>query len=103
MGGRLGWNCGRMGPGRGNGEGVLGPAIASVGQNFGRALVAKEPSMGAEDFSAFADRVPSFHLLVGSGAPGRDDRLHNAFYQPDEACLALGVQALSRIAVDMLR
>jgi hypothetical protein len=42
-------------------------------------------------------------LLVGSGAPGRDDRLHNAFYQPDEACLALGVQALSRIAVDMLR
>jgi metal-dependent amidase/aminoacylase/carboxypeptidase family protein len=86
-----------------NDDAVLEPAIASVAQNFGKKLLEKEPSMGAEDFSAFADRVPSFHLLVGAGAPGREDRLHNAFYQPDEACLALGVQALSRIAVDMLR
>jgi metal-dependent amidase/aminoacylase/carboxypeptidase family protein len=58
--------------------------------------------MGSEDFSAFADRVPSFQLRIGSGAPGRDDRLHNADYQPDERCIGLGVQALSRIALDML-
>jgi amidohydrolase len=96
-------NYRRMVPSLRNDDAVLEPAIASVAQNFGKPLLQKDPSMGAEDFSAFADRVPSFHLLVGSGAPGRDDRLHNAFYQPDEACLALGVQALSRIAVDMLR
>ena len=50
--------------------------------------------MGAEDFSEFAARAPAFQLRIGSGAPGRDDRLHNAFYQPDERCIALGVQAL---------
>ena len=38
---------------------------------------------------------PSRWGAAGSGAPGRDDRLHNAFYQPDERCIALGVQALS--------
>jgi metal-dependent amidase/aminoacylase/carboxypeptidase family protein len=58
--------------------------------------------MGSEDFSAFAARVPSFQLRIGSGAPGRDDRLHNAGYQPDERCIGLGVQALSRAALDLL-
>ncbi len=93
----------RMVPSLRNDDAVLEPAVVSVGQNFCKPALEKEPSMGAEDFSAFADRVPSFHLLVGAGAPGRDDRLHNAFYQPDEACIGLGVQALSRIAVDLLR
>jgi amidohydrolase len=62
-----------------------------------------EPSMGAEDFSEFAARAPAFQLRIGSGAPGRDDRLHNAFYQPDERCIELGVQALSRAALELLR
>jgi metal-dependent amidase/aminoacylase/carboxypeptidase family protein len=58
--------------------------------------------MGSEDFAEFAARAPAFHLRIGSGAPGRDDRLHNAMYQPDEACIGLGVQALSRAALDIL-
>ena len=93
----------RLVPSLRNDDAVLEPAIASVAANFGKPALEKEPSMGAEDFSAFADRVPSFHLLVGAGQPGRDDRLHNAFYQPDERCIGLGVQALSRVAVDLLR
>jgi len=86
-----------------NDDRVLEPAIASLRAQFGEVVEAGEPSMGAEDFSAFADRVPAFHLRVGAGAPGRDDRLHNANYQPDEGCISLGVQALSRIALDLLR
>ena len=46
--------------------------------------------------------APALQLRIGSGAPGRDDRLHNAFYQPDERCIALGVQAMSRAALDLL-
>ena len=61
-----------------------------------------EPLMGSEDFSAFADRVPAFQLRIGSGAPGRRDALHNAGYRPDERCIGLGVQALSRVALDIL-
>ena len=34
--------------------------------------------------------------------PGRRDHLHNDHYQPDERCIGLGVQALSRIALDIL-
>jgi amidohydrolase len=86
-----------------NDDRVLEPAIASVRAQFGEVVSEDEPSMGSEDFSAFAERVPAFHLRIGSSQEGREDRLHNANYQPDERCIALGVEALSRIAVDLLR
>jgi metal-dependent amidase/aminoacylase/carboxypeptidase family protein len=41
-------------------------------------------------------------LRVGSGAPGRADKLHNSGYAPDEACIGFGVQALSRAALEIL-
>ena len=85
-----------------NSDRVLDPAIAAVRAQFGDVVDEGAPSMGAEDFSEFAERVPGFQLRVGSGAPGRDDRLHNAGYQPDERCIGLGVRALSRIALEML-
>ncbi|MBV8578969.1 MAG: hypothetical protein JOZ58_28530 [Acetobacteraceae bacterium] len=49
-----------------------------------------------------AERVPSFQLRIGSSQPGRSDKLHNSAYQPDESCIGLGVQALSRAALDFL-
>ncbi len=85
-----------------NDDRVLEPAIAAVRRQFGDVVAEGEPSMGAEDFSQFAALAPSFQLRIGSGAPGRNDRLHNAQYQPDERCIALGVQALSRAALDIL-
>lgn len=86
-----------------NDDRVLDPAIAAVAAQLGVTPEEGEPSMGAEDFSEFAARAPAFQLRIGSGAPGRDDRLHNAFYQPDERCIELGVQALSRAALELLR
>jgi amidohydrolase len=86
-----------------NDDRVLESTVAAVRVQFGDTTISEgEPSMGSEDFSAFAARVPGFQLRIGSGAPGRDDRLHNAFYQPDERCIALGVQALSRAALETL-
>ncbi len=85
-----------------NDERVLNPAIAAVRAQFGDVVHEGEPSMGAEDFSEFAALAPAFQLRIGAGAPGRDDRLHNAHYQPDEACIGLGVQALSRAALELL-
>ena len=49
-----------------------------------------------------ADLVPAFQLRVGSSQPGRNDRLHNSAYQPDERCIGFGVQALSRAALELL-
>ncbi|WP_237215428.1 M20 metallopeptidase family protein [Falsiroseomonas oryziterrae] len=85
-----------------NDDRVLEPALAAVRAQFGEVVDEGEPSMGAEDFAEFAARAPAFQLRIGSGAPGRDDRLHNAGYQPDERCIPLGVQALTRAAVEML-
>ncbi|MBB5688778.1 amidohydrolase [Roseomonas alkaliterrae] len=81
---------------------VLEPVIAAVAAQTGIAPEEGEPSMGSEDFAEFAARAPAFQLRIGSGAPGREDRLHNAFYQPDERCIGLGVQALSRAALELL-
>ena len=85
-----------------NADSVLEPVLRAVAAQCDVAPVEGLPSMGSEDFSAFASRVPAFQLRIGSGAPGREDRLHNAFYAPDERCIGLGVQALSRAALELL-
>ena len=85
-----------------NADEVLDTGVAAVRRQLGEVFAACEPSMGAEDFAMFAARVPSFVLRVGSGAAGRADHLHNSDYQPDEACIALGAQALARAAVELL-
>jgi amidohydrolase len=85
-----------------NDDRVIDPTIAAVLAQFGDVIDEGEPSMGAEDFALMSRRVPSFQLRVGSGAPGREDRLHNSGYQPDERCIGMGVQALSRAAFEIL-
>jgi metal-dependent amidase/aminoacylase/carboxypeptidase family protein len=85
-----------------NDDRVLEPTVAAVRRQLGEVIHQTEPSMGAEDFALMSQVVPAFQLGIGSGSPGRDDRLHNSGYQPDEACIGLGVQALSRAALEML-
>ena len=85
-----------------NDDRVLDPTIAAVRRQLGDVVQERPPSMGAEDFALMSQLVPSFQLGIGSGAPGRDDHLHNSGYQPDEACIGLGVQALARAALDIL-
>jgi amidohydrolase len=85
-----------------NHERVLRPVVEAVRHQFGDVITQHDPSMGAEDFALFSQKVPAFLLAIGSGAPGRQDRLHNSDYQPDEACIGLGVQALSRAALELL-
>ncbi|HEY0419272.1 MAG TPA: M20 family metallopeptidase [Acetobacteraceae bacterium] len=85
-----------------NDDRVLDPTVAAVRKQFGDVAREKGAVMGAEDFALMSQMVPSFQLGIGSGAPGRDDKLHNSGYQPDERCIGLGVQALSRAALEIL-
>src|SRR5258705_202581 len=78
------------------------PSVAAVRRQCGDVISEFEPSLGGEDFALMADLVPAFQLRVGSSQPGRSDRLHNSAYQPDERCIGLGVQALSRAALELL-
>ena len=81
---------------------VLEPTVAAVRKQFGDVAEEGQPSLGGEDFALLSALVPGFQLRVGSGAPGRSDKLHNSDYQPDERCIGLGVQALSRAALEIL-
>jgi metal-dependent amidase/aminoacylase/carboxypeptidase family protein len=85
-----------------NDDRVIEPTVAAIRKQFGDVVDEGQPTMGAEDFALLSRRVPSFQLRVGSGAPGREDRLHNSGYQPDERCIGFGVQALSRAALEIL-
>lgn len=85
-----------------NDDRVLDRTVHAVRAQFGDVIGAGKPSLGGEDFALIAERVPAFQLRIGSGQPGRDDKLHNSAYQPDEGCIALGVQALARAAIEML-
>ncbi|MCC7425623.1 MAG: amidohydrolase [Alphaproteobacteria bacterium] len=80
---------------------VLASARAIVGAD--KVMELDGPSMGSEDFACFAELVPSAHIRIGSGAPGRRDMLHNSDFQPDEGAIPVGVQTLVRSALDMLR
>jgi len=81
---------------------VTETVVAAVQAQLGDVVEEGDPSMGGEDFALLAERVPSFQLRIGSGAPGRQDRLHNSGYQPDEASIGLGVQALVRATLALL-
>ena len=85
-----------------NDDKVVDPTIEAVRHQFGDVISEFSPSLGGEDFALMAELVPGFQLRVGSGQPGRSDRLHNSAYQPDEKCIGFGVQALSRAALELL-
>jgi amidohydrolase len=85
-----------------NDDRVLDSTVAAVRAQFGEVIAQGEASLGGEDFALVAERVPGFQLRIGSSQPGRQDRLHNSAYQPDERCIGFGVQALSRAALMLL-
>jgi len=107
VGAAMGVNCEisylRGAPALINDDGVVDATLRSVSAQFGADRIDQlEGRFGAEDFSYFSERIPSCQLLIGSSQPGRNDRVHNSDYQPDEGCIALGVAALARTAVDIL-
>jgi amidohydrolase len=61
---------------------------------------------GAEDFAFFQKVVPGFFYRVGCTPPSQDLRGAAPNHSPrlfvDEGCLLLGVDSLSRLAVDWL-
>lgn len=87
-----------------NDDRMVDQAAAVLGLQFGSApIVEPGSSFGAEDFSYFSERLPSIQIFIGSGQKGRDDRVHNSDYQPDETCIAQSAIALTRMAVELLR
>jgi amidohydrolase len=76
---------------------VYGPENVQVG----------EPITGAEDFSFFQQQVPGLFFFIG-GRPQdvpREEAIpnHSPLFYVDEGALVLGVEVMSRLAVDYLQ
>ncbi|MEJ8473777.1 M20 metallopeptidase family protein [Roseibium algae] len=86
-----------------NDDRIVDTALQALTQQFGKEpSIEKDINFGAEDFSLFSERLPSIQLHVGSGQPGRDDRLHNSDYQPDEISIGQSARALTGLALALL-
>ena len=64
------------------------------------------PITGAEDFSAFQERIPGLFFFLGVLPEGQDPitapRNHSPLFFADEGALPVGVRALANLAVDYL-
>ncbi|MHB1501034.1 MAG: amidohydrolase [Candidatus Dormibacteria bacterium] len=88
-----------------NDERVTGIVWDALGQSLGRdALTVAAPTMGAEDFSAYQQRAPGVFFYVGAGnrEKGLIRQHHHGLFAIDEACLAIGVQAMVATADALL-
>jgi amidohydrolase len=83
----------------------IGPVLRRVAgdENVGTS----RPSMPAEDFSRFQQRVPGLMFGLGVSPPNVDpSRLgsnHSPLFQGDDSALELGVRLMSSVATDFLR
>jgi amidohydrolase len=86
------------------------PEIVSRAVPVLEAAVGKEnvllqrPQMGAEDFACYAERVPGFYFMLGvrNEVRGITEMLHTPRFDVDEACLSIGVQAMSNLVIECL-
>ncbi|MCC7054900.1 MAG: amidohydrolase [Gemmatimonadaceae bacterium] len=72
----------------------------------GTQVLESAPSMPAEDFSRFLEKVPGMFFFLGVTPKGRDPLSapanHSPMYDVDEAAFPTGVKALSVLAIDAL-
>ena len=76
-------------------------AVATVGED--RVEHAAPITVG-DDVSLFLEAAPGCYFLVGAGRPGRENAPHHhPEFDIDESCLPVGVEVLTRAALDVLR
>ena len=77
-------------------------AVATVGED---SVDTAHPITVGDDVSYFLDRAPGCYFLVGAGHPERGPVAphHSASFDIDEACLPVGVETMTRAALDILR
>lgn len=78
----------------------------TIRQDFGEDAIFKipRPSMGAEDFAHYLERVPGALIRVGTASgPATSHPLHNARFDLDESVLAPTARLMSRVLINYLR
>ncbi len=82
---------------------MLPSLYASIGENN---VIVSRASTGAEDFSFYAQKVPSLYYLLGAMPKGTSifeaSKHHSPGFYIDEAALIYGVKSLTNLAIDYL-
>jgi amidohydrolase len=67
-------------------------------------VVEWKPQLIAEDFSAFARKIPGFYFFLGVKNPAQSSAapLHSPGFSPDERAIPLGIRVLSHLLIDAL-
>jgi amidohydrolase len=72
---------------------VAEAAVEVLGRSNVRWL--EQPSLGAEDFAELQRETPGTMFRLGVAGPQGCTPLHSNSFEPDEGCLAVGIQVLS--------
>lgn len=85
-----------------NNEALIGVLRLVAGQALGadKMLELAQPSMGAEDFARYAEKIPAVYFNLGAAIPGEDPRpWHHPQFNINEDCLPIGAALLAALAV----
>lgn len=66
-------------------------------------VLPRQHGLGAEDFAAFAARVPGVMFRLGCRIEGDERKAHTPTFDIDERCLPIGVALLTEVALRELR
>ncbi|BCV22375.1 M20 metallopeptidase family protein [Moorella sp. Hama-1] len=62
------------------------------------------PSLGAEDFARYAEKIPAVYFNLGAAIPGAEPHpWHHPQFNINEDCLPIGAALLASLAVETLR
>jgi amidohydrolase len=77
--------------------------IAAAGMIGVENILPPLESLGAEDFSIFADAVPGAMFNLGARIEGDERQHHNPRFDIDESCLPIGAAILAKASLGFLR
>jgi len=89
-----------------NDEALSATMLPSLQQATGGKAILAPKLSASEDFSEFQKKVPGVFFFLGSTDPKRDPKTaapnHSPKFEIDEAALAVGVRAMTTLALDFL-
>lgn len=67
-------------------------------------VITRDPTMGGEDFSYYANEIPGFFYFLGQVKPGTTSGSHHTpDFQADDSCIAVGMRTMSNLLLDYLQ
>jgi len=93
----------------GGGPNINHPAAAQLLKTVGASILGEEnvrsgtPTLGAEDFGAFTEKIPGAMFTLGTLITGDERALHHPRFDIDERAMPIGTAILAQAALQFLQ